>query len=203
MEHIYSFVLNDNGEAKATVLGTVSVSNNWVDIGIDGFKSAGGNDLVGLELYEGRLMLRIWGDEKEEDPTHIIDLSNAIRVDAEKPKEESFEESSNNSNDDAEKTKKAKMLPFKDQTYCEAGLQKFLWTRHTLPQIESIFSEIAQQKVQLQPIEEPFVGEDECLQFCMGDDGDMFLDMDLYVLPTNRKDDDETVYLITGIKSSY
>jgi hypothetical protein len=57
----------------------LTIGNGWVDIGVDGFKSAGGNDLIGLELYEGRLMLRIWGDSEDEDCTHTIDLTDAIR----------------------------------------------------------------------------------------------------------------------------
>lgn len=194
MKHIQNFMLTDNGKAKASVLGTVSISNDWINIGINGFKSASGNDIIGLELYEGRLILRIWDDAKEEDTTHVIDLSNAINT----PEEKNVEKCRIN---DTEKN--ANALPFKDQAHCEAALQKFLWTRHTLAEIEHIFSESSQEKIHLQGIEEPFVGEDECFHFCMGNDDDMSLDMDLYVFPTNDKKDNEVVYLITAIKSSY
>lgn len=78
MDKTIDFKLYDNSGNYGSVEGTVTVSSNWVDIGIKGFSSAGGNDLIGLEMYKGRLMLRIWSDSQGEDATHVIDLTTAI-----------------------------------------------------------------------------------------------------------------------------
>ena len=72
------FKLTDNGEVDGEVTGSVQANENYVDISIDGFKSAGGNDAITLELYEGKLMLRVWDDPEKEDYSYTIDLAKVL-----------------------------------------------------------------------------------------------------------------------------
>lgn len=58
---------------------SVSRSGEGLVIGCEGF---GTQDVIGgesiyLEYYDGRLILRVWSDINNLDPTHTIDLSGA------------------------------------------------------------------------------------------------------------------------------
>ena len=48
-----------------------------------GMKCVEGGSPIFLEVFEGRLVLRVWADINKEDPTHVIDLAEA-REDARK-----------------------------------------------------------------------------------------------------------------------
>jgi len=74
------FTLFDNGELKGDINGQVSLDGTrWLDIKINGLTTATEEDgpVIGLELYEGKPMLKVWADINSEDPTHNIDLSGA------------------------------------------------------------------------------------------------------------------------------
>lgn len=73
-----NFKLKDGGDANGEVTGSVKVNENYIDIGIDGFKTIGGNNTISLELYEGRLMLRIWDNPEEEDCGQSIELNEVL-----------------------------------------------------------------------------------------------------------------------------
>jgi hypothetical protein len=76
-----SFTLFDNGEGKEELNGSVEIDGtSWVNISLNGFSTATAeeSEIIVLELYEGKPMLRVWADINEEDPTHNIDLSGAL-----------------------------------------------------------------------------------------------------------------------------
>lgn len=66
----------------ATVTALVLREGAAFSISFNGYGSAGmmpgHGSQVYAELYEGKLMLRVWADINQEDPTHIIDLSGAL-----------------------------------------------------------------------------------------------------------------------------
>lgn len=51
-----------------------------LDIHPEGCGTANGRDLppIFLEMFEGKLVLRVWSDINQEDPTHVIDMSKAF-----------------------------------------------------------------------------------------------------------------------------
>lgn len=52
-----------------------------ISIGIEGYDDYYSENSCGtpiyLELYEGKLVLRVWADINSQDPTHVIDLEQA------------------------------------------------------------------------------------------------------------------------------
>ncbi len=74
------FTLFDSGEQEGDMNGQVSLDGtSWLDIKINGLTTATEDNgrIIGLELYEGKPILRVWADINSEDPTHSIDLSGA------------------------------------------------------------------------------------------------------------------------------
>jgi hypothetical protein len=63
-------------EAQLNALG--------VGIGIEGHGDCSSEDGYGipifLELYDGKVMLRVWTDINNEDPTYVIDMSGALET---------------------------------------------------------------------------------------------------------------------------
>jgi hypothetical protein len=79
-----SFTLFDNDTASDGHLnGSIDLDGTtWVNIKLNGFSTASseGSEIIALELYEGKPMLRVWADINQEDPTHNIDLSGALET---------------------------------------------------------------------------------------------------------------------------
>ena len=67
-----------------SVNGTVVLDSYSLVIKIDGYGDFGSADGYGepiyLEHYDGKLVLRVWADINQEDPTHTIDLSGALEA---------------------------------------------------------------------------------------------------------------------------
>jgi hypothetical protein len=64
--------------------GEVIADGQTLIIRVDGhgdFHSPNGQgELIYLEHYDGKLILRVWADINQEDPTHTIDLSGALET---------------------------------------------------------------------------------------------------------------------------
>ena len=60
----------------------VEADKDNIVIGFDGYGENTASFRQGrpihIEYYHGKLMLRVWGDINQEDPTHTIDLSGAL-----------------------------------------------------------------------------------------------------------------------------
>jgi hypothetical protein len=50
-----------------------------------GIQAEAGGAAIYLEHYEGKWQLLVWSDINEADPTHIIDMSNAMESQLETP----------------------------------------------------------------------------------------------------------------------
>jgi hypothetical protein len=61
---------------------TISMSDAFIEIGIDGYGEKEGNvgdgSPVVLEKYEGKLRLIVFADINKDEPTHIISLEGAL-----------------------------------------------------------------------------------------------------------------------------
>ena len=57
----------------------VDSNNLGVGIGVNGYSNANQDNgvILHIEYYEGKLMLRVWADINQEDPTHVIPLGLA------------------------------------------------------------------------------------------------------------------------------
>jgi hypothetical protein len=75
MEQVIKDVMYGNETVKVKVLGSefgVSISaEGYGDIPIE----VGGSP-IHLELADGKLMLHVWANANQEDPTHSIDLTS-------------------------------------------------------------------------------------------------------------------------------
>jgi hypothetical protein len=60
----------------------VECSGNAIAVGFQGYgeatAKAGYGRPIHIEHYDGKLTLRVWGDINSEDPTHVIDLHDAM-----------------------------------------------------------------------------------------------------------------------------
>ena len=80
------FTLKDDGntgtdEKHPDVPGRIEIGPGGVEIFFEGHGTCcmqpGKGSLIFIEVYEGRLVMRIWADINSEDPTHVIDLEGS------------------------------------------------------------------------------------------------------------------------------
>lgn len=61
---------------------SVRIGSNDIELYFSGYgvqtMEPGHGPPIHLEYYAGKLMLRVWADINQEDPTHTIDLSGAL-----------------------------------------------------------------------------------------------------------------------------
>lgn len=55
----------------------VSLSDLAVGLQFDGYKAANGDEIISVEVFEDKLVLHVWADINQEDPTHSIPLEAA------------------------------------------------------------------------------------------------------------------------------
>jgi hypothetical protein len=63
-------------EAVATGFGLEIFAEGYGCCGM----APGHGSIVFLELYDGKLWLRVWTDINNEDPTYVIDMSGALET---------------------------------------------------------------------------------------------------------------------------
>jgi hypothetical protein len=74
--------LHDNGDGNGRQKVLVIGDDLGIQIKADGYgdvhsKAPHGCPVL-LEFYDGKLILHVWSDINQEDPTHSIDLSGAL-----------------------------------------------------------------------------------------------------------------------------
>jgi hypothetical protein len=53
-------------------------TDQGIEIGFDGYNGKdGGNGIIHIEHYKGEIILRVWADINDEEPTHKISLEGA------------------------------------------------------------------------------------------------------------------------------
>ena len=76
------FKLYDTEEERSSHLVRIDVIDDRVWIGAEGFGDHASTDGNGypfcFDFQEGKPFLTVWGDINQEDPTHRIDLTNAM-----------------------------------------------------------------------------------------------------------------------------
>jgi hypothetical protein len=77
----FTVTLTDSGDGDDTLAVTVEANKNGIEIKPEGYGDLGTIDGYGcpvfLEWANGKLMLHVWADINQEDPTHSIDLTGA------------------------------------------------------------------------------------------------------------------------------
>lgn len=67
---------------KRSVNVTIKMSDNYIEIGADGYGEQGATEGHGypvvLEFHEGKLRCLVFSDINNEEPTHTIDLEGAL-----------------------------------------------------------------------------------------------------------------------------
>jgi len=79
-EYRMKLVDHDNRDNEAICKVRQDGSGNMLMIGVEGYeeKCGDGNDFpILIELHDGELKVRLWGDVNEEDPTHCISMEGA------------------------------------------------------------------------------------------------------------------------------
>ena len=78
------FTLKDDGYVDGdfdSIDGRVAIGPNGVEMFFKGFGTAcmdpGQGSPIFVEVYEGKLILRVWADINSEDPTHVIQLDGS------------------------------------------------------------------------------------------------------------------------------
>jgi len=76
------FVLDDFGDREDQVKGKVALSSSGIELLVDGYGThsmePGYGSQVYIEYYEKELMVLVWADINQEDPTHTISLQGAL-----------------------------------------------------------------------------------------------------------------------------
>jgi len=88
---------------------------------------------------------------------------------------------------------------------CQKQLESLVHTRGTLERIALTLSKIAKIDVAINHVDEPLDENDVSFEFNMGVDENkgIYLDFDMFALPTNAKENNSIIYYITDISSSY
>jgi hypothetical protein len=73
MKHDAAFSLADDERAEQTV--ECRCEGSTIQVRADGYRD--GNDFVRLEYRDGRLVLLVWADVNDDQPTQVIDLESA------------------------------------------------------------------------------------------------------------------------------
>ena len=71
-------LIDELREGDEPIEATVLFSDGRLWLGAEGYEDYHGSmQTVLLERHDGRLVVRIWADKHDENPTHVIDLEGA------------------------------------------------------------------------------------------------------------------------------